>query len=122
MTYETAFTKNVSGYYVLHGETLTLKCRCSSEIYEILWLAGDRIIYRASRHSSEMVTKDVNERIQNHEYDGDSQKITITVNKTEDEKIIFKCRVATRTGISESSENLNSILGEFSINPSKNLC
>ena len=114
MTYSTAFPKSPTAYYVLHGETVTLKCSYSIEFYDMAWLAGDQRIYHASRQTSEIVTGDVSERIQNHEFEGNSHKITVVVNKTKDENKTFTCRVATFTGISDDSEILPSILSKFS--------
>ena len=97
---------------MLHGETLTLKCSYSREFFDFAWLAGDRRIYHAAIHSSEVITDYVNERIQRYEFEGNSHKITIAVNKSMDDNETFTCRVAFVTGITDESEKLYPILSK----------
>ena len=98
---------------MLHGETVTLKCSYSVELTQITWFAGHERLYRASVEDSVMVIDDINERIKNHDFEGNSHKITITVNKIDDENKLFKCSVAGTTGISKECESLHPILSKL---------
>ena len=118
VTHSTAFPKSPTGYYVLHLETLMLKCSYSTEFYDFAWLAGNQRIYHANMQNSEIVTDDVNERIQYHVFEGNSHSIAFKINKSNDENETFTCRVAITTAIIQDSETLHSILGEFHIFPS----
>ena len=120
MTYSTAFPKHTSGYYVLHGETLTLSCNYPKEIYDMAWLDGGHQIFHAAMPSSGPVTDYINERIEHHVFEGNSHKISITVNKIHDENIIFTCRISTDTGPLEDSHSLHPILSKCSFSEIEN--
>ena len=92
---------------------MTLKCSYSTEFYELAWLAGDKRIYPATRETSEKLTDDVSERIQSNVFEGNSHRITIMINKTEDENKPFTCKVATFTGRSDDSELIPSVLSKL---------
>ena len=65
--------------------------------------------------TSEIATHYVSERIQSHDFKGNSHSMAIKINKSKDENNTFTCKVEILTGIIQDSETLHSILGEFNI-------